>query len=197
MSTSRPRAGELLVYIGRAPVPIQRLHLKPLNRQTFSLALPAGALGLVISPEPGLEKVPGRIALRPVLVTASAPLARTARPYGSTNVYFLDDNVFVEKDGFWVHGGRAAAVVLESQSRPRASFALDVQNGRADNLIVFSDGSADRREMLRASEAKTIELASDSVGRLRLTIWSPSGFRPSDDGVSQDSSYLGVWVKPK
>src|SRR6185295_1316928 len=63
VSTTRPRAGELLVYTDGGSEPIQRLHLKPLSRQTLSLMLPAAAFRLVILPDASLDKVSGRIAL--------------------------------------------------------------------------------------------------------------------------------------
>ena len=197
VSTSRPRAGELLVFVGRASAPIQRLALKPLNRQSSSLVLPAGALGLTITPDPSLERLAGQIQLTPVRVITSDRLARSGRPYGSTRVFFLDDNVFVEDAGFWVRGGRSAEVLLEGAQHAPTSFTLVLQNGRAVNAVELAAGAAPRRETLRASETRSVDLMSDAAGALRLSIASSSGFRPSDDGASQDGRYLGVWVGVK
>ena len=112
-------------------------------------------------------------------------------------MYFLDDNVFTEAGGFWVRGGAVAEMVLEAPEGPKASFSLMLQNGRTDNSVVIARGAEERRETFHPSETKTIELTSDSSGVVRFSISSPSGFQPSDDGVSRDSRYLGVRVELK
>jgi hypothetical protein len=196
VSTTRPRAGELLVFAGRASAPIQRLPLNPLNRQTVNLVLSVGAPGLVILPDSDLAKVNGRIETRPVRVANDGRFPTAVRSYGTSTVYFLDDNVFLDADGFWVRGGRVAEMVLEGQGRPRAPFTLTLQNGPAENRVVVVAGGSERRETFRASETKTIELAPDATGVVRLSISSLAGFRPSG-GVSHGGQYLGIWVRPK
>ncbi len=118
VSTTRPRAGVLLVFAGHASAPIRRLFLKPLNRQTLSLDLPIGAPGLVILPDADIERVSGSIELRPMQVIQSRRLPKAAMSYGATTVYFLDDNVFTEAGGFWVRGGAVAEMVLEGPGGP-------------------------------------------------------------------------------
>jgi hypothetical protein len=196
VETSRPRAGELLVFAGRSSLPIQRFRVRPENRQTFTIALPAGAMGLTIVPDPDLEKVTGRVELTPVHLLGSGRLARLGRPYGSATVFFLDDHAFVEEDGFWIRGGQAAELSLGREPRrANAVFTLVVQNGRAPNVVTIEHGGIERRETLAPSETRSIDLTGDADGTLPLAISSASGFRPSDDGVSQDSRFLGVRVR--
>src|SRR4029078_4368167 len=48
----------------------------------------------------------------PVDVSDSTRLALSAAHYGSVDVFFLDDAVFVEAQGFWVRGGQTTEVML-------------------------------------------------------------------------------------
>jgi hypothetical protein len=80
VSTSRPRAGELLVYVRDSL--IQRLQLTA-ESSDLDLVLPEGAIGLVILADPSLQKIIGHVALRPVHVKArvrTERLRRTTHP---------------------------------------------------------------------------------------------------------------------
>jgi hypothetical protein len=197
VSTTRPRAGELLVCVAGEATPIRRLQVKPASRQLIRLALSVGAPRLVVLPDAGLEKIGGRIELRPLQMGDPALSARQERSYGASTVYFLDDHVFAETEGFWVKGGAAAGIVLERQGSQAASFTLTLQNGRSANRVVLADGDTQRHETFGPFETKTIELAPDAAGVARLSISSAAGFRPADDGVSRDGRFLGVWIKPR
>ena len=175
--TSRPSAGKLLVIIGDSPRPAATIDLKPLDRQAASLTLPMGVRDLVIRPDRGLEETPGRIEIEPMHLNRGAPLARLAVPYGSATVYFLDDNVFAENDGFWVRGGRTADLALDSRPPgPRTAFAVSLQSGRGSNEIAIDAGGVTRREVLGSFETRLVEVpcqdprAGAAVDQIRVRI---------------------------
>ena len=121
VSTRRPTGGTLAVRIGRPPAgaagrppsPLRSFALRSLSDQSRELWLPAGARSLRFEPDAALASFGRTVELVPrSLVARAGATARAAAAYGSADCYFLDDNVFVEGDGFWVRGGQAADVVI-------------------------------------------------------------------------------------
>lgn len=194
ISTGRPRSGRLLVYVGRAKDPVRTVPIRTANQQEASLTLPAGAVGLVIAPDRDLEGFPGVVDLEPVRLDVDRAFARLATSYGDTNVYFLDENAFVEADGFWIRGERTAAMVFEPRAGSRPSVAVRFQNGTKANTVELKGPGVSRKESLAPGEARTIELPLTARGAVRLEVTSTSGFRPSDAPGSTDARFLGVRV---
>ena len=95
-------------------------------------------------------------------------------------MFFLDDGVFAEEDGFWVRGGRSAEVVVATANRP--SIELTLTNGGAANVVTVQAG--EHRELLSLGprETRSVALPAELTGVVRLTVTSKSGFRPSDQG---------------
>ena len=113
--------------------------------------------------------------------------------YGSTDVFFLDQNAFVEPEGFWVQGGRTAEVALAAGAG-RASITLMLRNGSAPNTVRVQSGSEEQTITMQPNEERSLAVAVQAAdGIVRLRISSDSGFRPSDLPTG-DRRYLGVWT---
>ena len=104
-----------------------------------------------------------------------------------------DDNVFVEGGGFWVRGGRLAALRVSPGGASR--LRVRVQSGAVDGPVTVAlDGTQEIVE-LTAGESREFSMALTGGERLvAVSVFPANGFRPSDLGVSSDSRWLGCWV---
>ncbi len=193
--TTRPRQGELGIRIGRAARPWRTLTVLPLSRQAFVVSLPADISGLTIEPDAGLKEIGGTLELAPLAIRKDATAnALAVMRYAMTDVFFLDQNTFVEEGGFWVQGGQTADVVLAAGAG-RAGVSLVLRNGSAPNRVRLQADADTQTIALQPDEerAVTIPVAGpDGVVRLRVT--SDAGFRPADT-AGADRRYLGVRIE--
>jgi hypothetical protein len=187
--------GDIRLSVGQTPQPFRTFVLQPGSDHTPGFRLPAGAASLVVSGSDPRMEASNHLELVPLrLMARSGPLAQSAMRYGSTNVFFQDDNVFVEGDGFWVRGGQTAAVTFTAGAA-QAAVTLALQNGAAANVVTLAGSGVDERMALGPSETRTVALPVPGAGgALALRINSPAGFRPLDVSSSRDTRYLGVRV---
>ena len=66
--------------------------------------------------------------------------ARAAARYGRTVVYAIDNRVIIERDGFWVLGGRQPDVVIATE-RSQPELTLQVSNVATQNRVRVSTGA--------------------------------------------------------
>ena len=85
-----------------------------------------------------MEIVP--LAIR---IDANAEALNVVR-FGGTDVFFLDQDAFVEETGFWVQGGRTTEVVMAAGAG-RASVPLTLRNGSAPNTVRLQTAASCRR----------------------------------------------------
>jgi hypothetical protein len=166
-----------------------------------------GVVGFAVVPDAALRASEGRIDLEPEARGDDAPFARSAMSYGPADVFFSDDQVFLEDAGFWIRGEQTASVAIaaaEHRGGPPPVLRMVLRNGAVPNVVqVDTDvtliDATDRHHWARElapSEEHTIDLPTPTLGHaVRVRIHSSSGFRPSDVGRSADSRYLGVWVE--
>jgi len=193
VSSRRPERGAIAVTVGRSHEALIVLPVQPLSEQVFTITLPAGASSLTFTPDDVLIAAGASAELVPVgLDTSAGPhLAEATARYGEAQVFFLDDGVFAEEDGFWVRGGRSAEVVVGTANRP--SIELTLTNGGAANVVTMQAGQHRELLSLGPRETRSVALPAEITGVVRLTVTSSSGFRPSDQGAA-DGRYLGVRV---
>ena len=181
--------------IGRSVEPLRRLAIAGVTDQTLPFVLPAGAGALFFEPDASLAASGDRIELTPLkLDPPIVGYASTSAHFGSADVFFYGPTIYVEPDGFWVRGGQAAEFTVAVE-RGRPSLGLALANGDAGNDLRVEWGSHEERLSLAAAESRTISVDLTRAGSGFVRVTSPSGFRPSDDGVSADHRYLGVRVK--
>jgi hypothetical protein len=107
-------------------------------------------------------------------------------------VFFLDDHVFPEADGFWVKGAQSADMVI-AWDDPGRPVELRLANGTAPNAVVIEIAGIQKTMTLAASEVRRWEVPLSGARTAAVRITSPAGFRPSDAGGA-DSRFLGVRV---
>jgi hypothetical protein len=187
----------LTARIGRSREPLMTWGVAVGAGTMLPLSLPAGATSLSIEADAAAASAGLGVVLRP-----RGPALKTdghARAFardGDSAVYFLDDHVFVEPQGFWVRGGREAQIVWSagptSAGRTRA---LRLRNGGAANEVRVTVGGWSEAVALEAWQERLVTLpAADATGTRRVSIHSSSGFRPSEVSGGTDDRYLGVWV---
>jgi hypothetical protein len=194
VSLRRPREGRLALRIGRSVEPLRRLTLAGVSAQTFPLDLPAGAGALFFEPDEGLSAAGDRIELTPRKLQPPAEgYAATSVRFGDADLYFYGPTIYLESDGFWARGGTTTPFVIAVE-RGRRVVNLTMTNGAAANDVQLAWSDRSERIALRPLESQTIavDVSREGVAAVRLT--STSGYRPSDDGVSQDRRYLGIRV---
>lgn len=175
---NRPRQGELAMKIGGAPRPWRTLTVLPLSRQAFVASLPASVSALTIEPDSGLKEVGGNVELVPLAIRKGATAnALTVVRYGTTDVFFLDDAVLVEEEGFWVRGGRTAEIVL-SAGAGRASIPFVLGNGTSPNHVRLDADGAVQTLALQPDERREATLpVTTADGVVRLRVSSEAGVR--------------------
>lgn len=192
----RPSGGVLTVRVGESPQPVATFDLPRISEQTMALDLRGGASRLRFLPNETLAAAVRSLELVPqVLAPAAAGAAHAVVSGIDIDAFMLDDEAYLEERAFWVRGQRAARVILSTRSSGRTQTVVRLVNGpRPNTVTVTSEQGAERFEMA-ASEARDVVASLTSHGTTTLTIASAAGFRPSDDGQSQDSRYLGVRVE--
>lgn len=187
-------SGAVDLLLGRGRVPWTTFDIGQRPTGGFLVDLPAGAARLAAVPDDALEEAGGGATLTPLRLYAGAGAgAIAAVTYGAIQVFLLDDNVFVEPDGFWVRGGRTAGVVLSVPGGSR-SVRLDLRNGASANEVEVVTSGGAQTFALPPSGRQEIELAVPAHGRLSIGIASRSGFVPADVDGGEDRRFLGVRV---
>jgi hypothetical protein len=186
-------SGRVDIWIGRAAEPWRTVDVGP-GLTSVPLHLPAGAAGLVVEPDAVLREAGGRVSF--VVDAAYPPVpgpARAGARYGDLEVFFLDERVFVEPAGFWVHGESAASFVVAAPDG-RTTVPVRIQNGGVEQAVTVRVGTSTQVLTMAPSEARVLEVPLVD-GAVSVRVESPSGFRPSDGGAA-DTRLLGVWVGP-
>jgi 2-polyprenyl-6-methoxyphenol hydroxylase-like FAD-dependent oxidoreductase len=182
----------LAATIGRSRTPVQRTVLGGPSGHVAVLNLPAGAAVLTLALDPVSARAAQTIDIAPLAVDRSSqPPAVASLSSPGVDVFFFDQHVFVEDDGFWVRGGQATDVALAAEGTDRV--VLTLANGAAANDVTVND----ERLHLAPGETRDVVLHAAGPAALPVHIQSPAGFRPSDVSLSQDRRYLGVRVRAR
>jgi hypothetical protein len=117
---------------------------------------------------------------------------RSLRLDSGVNVHALDDRVYLDPKGFWVHAGGEARFALEGEEGTTGRLAL--ANGGRENWVEIDYGGGETGFTLGPWEKRTLEIPLER-GIVLFSVTSRSGFRPSDiDPGSTDSRALGVFL---
>ena len=135
-------------------------------------------------------------------------LARSARP-AVPNIRFaervgdgagryafhLDDHIYVEPDGFWVRGGRAASLLVSPAGA--SALVVTIQNGAEAGPVTVDLAGRHDVVMLGRWEDHSVRIPLDGGEVLvPITIASTNGFRPiMVDLTSRDERWLGCFVR--
>lgn len=201
--TARPLP--LSLQIGRNGPPLQTWLLQPQPGQQFQtpLWLPVDASFVGLRAPVELERAVASITITPVSVVdaGARPLVPTvlaAVSYPAASLFFHDEQLYPEPQGFWTLGNATAHFTVAVPPDQKAPVVLRMHPGAKENNIVISTFGWQRRFALVPGQAVEVELPSFDSGVVPLTIAADSGFYPKDaDPNSTDRRFLGIWVEVK
>jgi hypothetical protein len=182
--------GEISLRVGRAGGPLATWRVSAAD-DVYRFRLPIQASTLTIAGDAAAAESIRSVALVPVRhVTtpwAAATRARAAARYGRTVVYAIDNRVIIERDGFWVLGGRQPDVVMTTDhSQPE--LTLQISNVAIANRVRVGIGGW----------SATRELAPDE--RWVVTVPLPDSDEPAvvnirvEQGAMMGDQLLGCRV---
>jgi hypothetical protein len=195
LTARRPIGGVLTVRAGFSRDPLQVATLPRQSAHTVRLSLPVGTTDLAFIPDEALAAGDGSLLLVPRAVAPGAHAPAVARlQVGDTDVYVVGGAPYVEVRALWVRGGGAAQLRLAARHTSPRPLTMTLSNGPHRNLVDVTIADETRRIELAPSASAVVPVSVTGAGPVTVTVTSPSGFRPSDDGQSADRRYLGVRV---
>jgi hypothetical protein len=154
----------------------------------------------VAAPSIEVRGAAGRaVTLSPVSIPLrqSRRQATSASRYGAATVFFVDNRVYPERDGFWVRGARFANIVIQADAGARDAV-LEIRNGPVANRLVVTGAGQPFASDLEPGATVTVPVTVDARGTARLQIDSSGGFVPADvEPGNRDRRFLGVYVRVK
>lgn len=197
------RPTPLSLQIGRVGLPIQNWNLQPQPgekwRTSIWLPVDAGFVGFRGPLE--MERAIAAIAITPsAIVDAGArprvPAVLSAGVYNGVTVFFHDEQMYPEPQGFWTVGGRSAAVTVAVPPGRTGPVVLRIHCGGQANTATISTLGWQQVHALEPGKAVDVELPMADGGVSPLTISTDNGFSPkSADPASRDQRFLGIWIE--
>ena len=190
--------GTATVRLGRDDLTMETWWLgdRPVGMTGLVLRLPAVAHSIEISGDDAAQASVRRLTLRPRALPESAvtqPEALRAARFGSTVVFALDDNAFLESGALWIRGEDSARVIVQPDAVDGAVVRL--QGGAVANVVTLAAGGWTSEVRLGPDESRDVPLPPAALSPAVLTLTSATGFRPSEHGPgNHDVRWLGVYL---
>lgn len=199
------RAYPLSLQIGRNGPPMQTWQIQPQPHQRWqtTLWLPVDASFVGFRGPAEIERAIANISITPVAVVDSGdrpriPVVLSAAAYPAASVYFHEEQMYPEPQGFWTIGAHASNMTVAIPAGSTTPVTLRVHSGGVDNSATFRTFGWQHTVQLTPGTAAEIELPMFPSGVIPLTIDVASGFSPRDaDPASTDRRFLGIWVEVK
>jgi hypothetical protein len=201
------RGGEqvwpLSLQIGRVGPPLESwsVQAQPNQLWSASLWLPVNASFVGLRGPVELEQAIDSIAITPTAVVDAGarpivPTVTAAAHYGDATLFFHDDRIYPEPNGFWILGGRTSALTVAVPPNHGRPVVLRIHPGAKANTATFSTFGWQQQYSLEPGQDAQIELPRMDGGVVPLTISAEDGFFPrGTDPTSSDHRFLGVWVE--
>lgn len=122
----------------------------------------------------------------------------SARADAEGSVFFLDSNVFDEREGFWIPGGRTArfVVTMTGAPDPSATFRIHSHCGPVSNDVRITSGQVDERVRYVPGEGWFDVTIPAPANRASVTFETSAGFVLAErDPENPDHRNLGCWVE--
>jgi hypothetical protein len=199
------RAYPLSLQIGRNGPPIQTWSLQPQPNQRWetTLWLPVDASFVGFRGPAEIERAIANITITPGAVVDSGdrprvPVVLSAAMYPAASVFFHEEQMYPEPQGFWTMGSHASSMTVAVPTGSAAPVTLRVHSGGVANTATFSTFGWQTTIELTPGQAADVELPMFPSGVIPLIIDVASGFSPRDaDPKSTDRRFLGIWVEVK
>ena len=123
--------------------------------------------------------------------------ARRATRLGSSLVFWLTGEAWVEPGGAWIGGQSQAEFAFEVD--PHSPLQVLVRNGPVENDVTLMSAAWQQMLRLAANDERIVQVPTSPASRLTpLTVAVSNGFRPADvDEGSDDRRLLGVWIETR
>jgi hypothetical protein len=193
----------LSLQIGRNGPSLQTwmVHPQPGHQFQTPLWLPVDASFVGLRGPVELERAVAAITITPVAVVDAGarplvPIVLAAGAYAGATLFFHDEQLYPEPNGFWTRGGNASHVTFAVPPNHTAPVVLRMHPGAVENTVILSTFGWQRRVPMVPGVAVEVELPTFDSGVVPLTINAGSGFYPQDvDPNATDRRFLGIWVE--
>jgi hypothetical protein len=193
----------LSVQVGRAGPPLQTWNVQAEPRQVWStsLWLPVNASFVGLRGPEELERAIEAITITPTTVTDAGsrpivPIVVAAAHYGSASLFFHDDRMYPEPNGFWTLGRRTSSITVATPIDRIAPVVLRMHSGGKANTATFSTFGWSHQVSLVPGDIVEVELPRMEGGIVPLTISVDDGFYPRElDPSTSDQRFLGIWIE--
>jgi hypothetical protein len=126
------------------------------------------------------------------------PIVLAAAEYPGASMFFHDEQLYPEAQGFWTIGAHASHVTVAVPPDHAGPVILRIHSGAKPNHVVISTFGWEQRYDLVPGQAAEVQLPPPTEGVIPLTIATDSGFSPKEfDPQSTDRRFLGIWVEVK
>ena len=195
----------LSLQIGRNGPPLQTWTMQPQPRERWQTALwlPVDANFVGLRGPVDFERAIASITITPTAVVDAGarplvPVVLAAANYPAASIYFHDEQLYPEAEGFWTIGGRSSRVTVAARPGQTTPIVVRMHPGAKANTVTISTFGWQRYYELVPGQAVEVELPQFASGVVPLTITAESGFYPRDiDPASTDRRFLGAWVEVK
>jgi hypothetical protein len=195
----------LSLQVGRNGPPLQTWMIQPQPGQQFQapLWLPVDSNFVGLRGPVELERAIASITIAPVsVVDAGArpllPAVLAAAIYPGATMFFHDETLYPEREGFWTLGSTPAHVTVAVPREQTTPVVLRMHPGAVKNRATVSTFGWTRSVDMVPGQAVEVELPVFDSGVVPLTIDTETGFLPQDiDRTSTDRRFLGAWVEVK
>ena len=192
----------LRLFVGRSASPWREFTVPGPGEFAFPFVLPVAVPRVVLDADPRVRAtLRVELAIEEAMPAREAVAMRSAAHYGSSDVLFLDDQVFAEADGFWVRGRQAARFMLVPAVTGPVSpltVAVLVRNGGAPNTVSIESGTFQRLLVMAPFQEVNVDVPLTPAGIANVRVASGDGFVPAEhEPGSGDRRLLGVWIQPR
>jgi hypothetical protein len=199
---SEDASGSVGLQVGRTGPPVRewQVVVKPSEHWQAAFPLPLDAEFVGFRSSPSLQAARS-LLVRPIRIVDAArrlpalPVLSGAR-FGSTSVFFHDDQTYPESTGFWMNG-RASTLITLAPDRPVERLTLRLRSGPRPNRVRLETATwADQVDLGDGVPMEAVVPMGGRFSPIRLRLTTNDGFIPAE--VLPDSSdrrLLGCWVE--
>lgn len=122
--------------------------------------------------------------------------ATHAAQYEERHVYAFDEQVYLERDGFWTRANGSALVVIDAdEAAKRTGLPISVTAGAVATTVTLSSGRWQQALAMTPGQKQDVMLPPAESGVWPLRIRSGAGFRPSErEPGNGDVRLLAAWI---